>query len=86
MGASGRAAYRIFVLLLGLWTGSGVHDSLSSHFARHADPVAYADRPTLPGTFSPWPFSALLLLIAIGGAALILAALGRIGGGSGRRA
>lgn len=72
MGAFGRAAYRIFVLLLGIWTGSGVHDSLSNHFAWHADPVAYANRPILPGTFSPWPFSTLLLLIATVAAAIAL--------------
>jgi hypothetical protein len=64
MGASGRAAYRIFVFLLGIWTGAGIHDSLTNHFAWYADPAAYANRPTLPGMFSPWPFTTLLLLIA----------------------
>lgn len=64
MGAFGRTAYRLFVLMLGIWTGAGIHDSLTNHFAWHADPVAYANRPTLPGMFSPWPFSTLLLLIA----------------------
>ena len=72
MGAFGRSAYRIFVLLLGIWTGSGIYDSLSNHFAWHADPAAYANRPTLPGMFSPWPFSTLLLLIATIVAAIVL--------------
>ncbi len=70
MGAYRRAAYRIFVLLLGIWTGAGLHDSLSNHFAWHADPAAYANRQILPGTFSPWPFTTLLLLIATVGAAI----------------
>lgn len=64
MGAFGRAAYRSFVFLLGIWTGAGIHDSLTNHFAWYADPAAYANRPTLPGMFSPWPFTTLLLLIA----------------------
>jgi uncharacterized membrane protein YhaH (DUF805 family) len=64
MGAFGRTAYRIFVFLLGIWTGAGIHDSLTNHFAWYADPAAYASRPTLPGMFSPWPFTTLLLLIA----------------------
>jgi hypothetical protein len=64
MGAFGRTAYRIFVFLLGIWTGAGIHDSLTNHFAWHANPAAYANRPILPGTFSPWPFTTLLLLIA----------------------
>ena len=72
MSAFGRTAYRLFVLLLGIWTGSGIHDTLSSHFAWHADPVAYANRPTLPGMFSPWPFSTLLLLIATVAAGIVL--------------
>ncbi|HEX8512471.1 MAG TPA: hypothetical protein VF688_05130 [Allosphingosinicella sp.] len=72
MSAFGRAAYRIFVFLLGIWTGAGIHDSLTSHFAWHADPVAYANRPTLPGMFSPWPFTTLLLLLATVAAAIVL--------------
>lgn len=89
MGAFGRTAYRIFVLLLGIWTGAGIHDSLSNHFAWHADPAAYANRPVLPGTFSPWPFTTLLLLIATVAAAIVVwryrgdgrrAALAAIGG------
>lgn len=64
MSAFDRTAYRIFVFLLGIWTGSGIHDSLTNHFAWYADPVAYANLPTLPGMFSPWPFTTLLLLIA----------------------
>lgn len=72
MGAFGRTAYRIFVLLLGIWTGAGIHDSLSNHFAWHADPAAYANRPTLPGMFNPWPFSTLLLLIATIVAGIVL--------------
>lgn len=64
MGAFGRTAYRLFVFMLGIWTGAGIHDSLTNHFAWHADPAAYANRPMLPGMFSPWPFTTLLLLIA----------------------
>lgn len=64
MGAFGFNAYRAFVLLLGIWTGSGLHDSLTNHFAWHADPVGFAARPIPEGTFNPWPFSTMLLLVA----------------------
>ena len=64
MSGFGLNAYRIFVLLLGIWTGSGIHDSLSNHFAWHADPVGWANRPPIDGIVNPWPFSTLLLLIA----------------------
>ncbi|HEX8526341.1 hypothetical protein [Allosphingosinicella sp.] len=72
MTAFGRTAYRIFVFMLGIWTGAGIHDSLTNHFAWHADPAAYANRPTLPGMFSPWPFTTLLLLIATIAAGIVL--------------
>ncbi len=72
MSAFGRGSFRIFVLLLGIWTGAGIHDTLTNHFAWHADPVAYANRPILPGMFSPWPFTTLLLLIATVAAAIVL--------------
>lgn len=52
------------MFFLGVWTGAGIHDSLTNHFAWYADPAAYANRPMLPGMFSPWPFTTLLLLIA----------------------
>jgi hypothetical protein len=76
MSAFGRTAYRIFVFLLGIWTGAGIHDSLTNLFAWHADPVAYANRPTLPGMFSPWPFTTLLLLLATIAAGIVLCAIG----------
>ena len=72
MTAFGLGAYRLFVLLLGIWTGAGIHDSLTNHFAWHSDPVAYANRPTLPGMFSPWPFTTMLLLIATVAAGIVL--------------
>ena len=64
MSGFGLNAYRIFVLLLGIWTGSGIHDSVANHFAWHADPLAYAARPRFEGIINPWPFSTMLLLLA----------------------
>lgn len=64
MSAFGRSAYRLFVLLLGIWTGSGIHDSLSGHFAWYADPVGWGNRPVVEGELNPWPFSTMLLLLA----------------------
>lgn len=64
MSVFGRGAYRLFVLLLGLWTGAGLHDSLSSHFAWYADPIVWADRPVLPGMVNAWPFTTMALLLA----------------------
>lgn len=64
MGAPGRAAFRIFVLLLGIWTGSAFHETAATSFAWHADPVAWASRPAWPGLVNPWPFSTMALLLA----------------------
>lgn len=72
MSAFGRTAYRIFVLLLGIWTGAGIHDSLTNHFAWHSDPVAWANRPNFEGIVNVWPFSTLLLLIATIVAGIVL--------------
>lgn len=64
MRAFGRNAFRVYVILLGIWTGSGVHDSASNHFAWWADPVAWNARPMWEGLVNPWPFSTILLLLA----------------------
>jgi hypothetical protein len=72
MSTFGLVAFRIFVLLLGIWTGSGLHDSLSNHFAWYADPVGWAARPVVEGMVNPWPFSTMLLLVATIVAAVIM--------------
>lgn len=72
MSRLGLAAYRIFVLLLGIWTGSGIHESIANHFAWHADPVAWANQPRVEGVINPWPFSTMLLLVATLGAAIVV--------------
>ena len=64
MTGFGLNALRVFALLLGIWTGAGIHDSLSNHFAWHADPVAFAARPVLAGMVNPWPFTTMALLLA----------------------
>lgn len=64
MRAFGRNAFRVYVVLLGIWTGSGVHDSASTHFAWWADPVAWSARPAWEGMINPWPFSTMALLLA----------------------
>jgi hypothetical protein len=57
-------AFRVYIVLLGVWTGSGVHDTFATHFAWYADPVAWQARPPWPGLVNPWPFSTMLLLLA----------------------
>jgi uncharacterized membrane protein len=64
MGPFAINAWRVFVLLLGIWTGSGIHDSVAGHFAWYANPLGWAERPSVPGMVNPWPFSTLLLLLA----------------------
>ena len=64
MRAFGRNAFRVYVILLGVWTGSGLHDSVANHAAWWADPVAWNARPTMAGMINPWPFSTILLLLA----------------------
>lgn len=64
MRAFGLNAFRVYTVLLGVWTGSGVHDTLSSHFAWWADPVAWYARPAWDGLANPWPFTTMALLLA----------------------
>ena len=65
MGPSGRAGFLIFVLLLGIWTGSGFHDTVATNYGWYADPVGHAKHPPLPGAINPWPVSTVLLLLAV---------------------
>jgi hypothetical protein len=81
MSTFGLTIFRIFVLLLGIWTGAGIHDSLSNHFAWHADPVGWAARPSVEGMVNPWPFTTMLLLIAT----IVAAVVVRRYSGPGRR-
>lgn len=72
MGSFGLNAFRVYAILLGIWTGSGVHDTLSTHFAWQADPVAWEARPSWPGLVNPWPFSTMALLVATLVAAVVV--------------
>lgn len=76
--------YIVFLVVLALWTGSGVFDSISSHPAWAADPVGYTRgyRPP-PGSVNPWPMlTALMALCTIAG----LVALARYRGPGHREA
>lgn len=65
------AIYIAFLVALAVWLGGGVFDSISSHPAWYADPVAYVRAPAAgpEGMVNPWPFTTaalgLLTLIAI---------------------
>ena len=72
MGAVGRTVFILFVLLLGIWTGSGFHDTVATNSGWYADPVAYANHPPLPEAINPWPISTMLLLLATLAAAVAL--------------
>lgn len=58
------SAVRFFALALVLWTGAGLHESISNHFGWWADPVAYAAAPSPPGLVNAWPFTTIVLLLA----------------------
>lgn len=65
-----RVVLQAFIVILGIWTGAGVHDTLMNHFAWWADPVSYVrGRVMVPGIVNPWPFTtgvfALLTLTAL---------------------
>ncbi len=53
-----RAVFQAFIVILGIWTGAGVHDSVMNHFSWWQDPVAYVrGRVIIPGLVNPWPFT-----------------------------
>jgi Domain of unknown function (DUF1772) len=63
--------YIAFIVALAVWTGGGVFETISSHPAWYADPVAYTRTHAAPeGTVNPWPsttaFLALSTLAALG--------------------
>ena len=65
-------AFRFFALMLVLWTGAGLHESLSGHFGWWADPVAYVAAPPPPGMINAWPFTTMTFLLATVTAAICL--------------
>lgn len=64
MGALGLCLFRVYVVCLAVWLGSGVFDSVSTHFGLYLDPLAWAAHPPAPGAVNPWPFTTILLLLA----------------------
>ncbi|MDZ4685404.1 MAG: hypothetical protein SH850_10110 [Planctomycetaceae bacterium] len=53
-----RVVFQAFIVILGIWTGAGIHDTLMNHFAWWADPLAYVrERVLVPGIVNPWPFT-----------------------------
>lgn len=56
--------YMAFLLALAIWAGSGVFETISSHPAWHADPVAHIRTPVPPsGEVNPWPFTTAVLAL-----------------------
>lgn len=59
------AIYIFFVVMLGLWSGAGIHDSLSLHSGWYADPVRFVRTVNPPpGYVNPWPYTTGLLIAA----------------------
>ncbi len=59
---SRRVLFQTFIVSLGIWTGAGVHDTLTNHFGWWADPVAHVrGRVPMPGLVNPWPFTTAML-------------------------
>ncbi len=53
-----RVIFQAFIVILGIWTGAGIHDTLMNHFAWWADPLSYVrGRVAVPGIVNPWPFT-----------------------------
>lgn len=58
--------YMAFILALGIWSGSGVYETLQSHPGWWADPVAWVRAPAGPQdavSLNPWPFTTMLLAL-----------------------
>jgi hypothetical protein len=57
-----RVIFQAFIVMLGIWTGAGIHDTLMNHFAWWADPLSYVrGRVAVPGIVNPWPFTTGML-------------------------
>jgi hypothetical protein len=55
-----------FLVALGIWSGSGVYDTVRGHPAWWADPVAWVRAPLSPQdalSLNPWPFTTMLLAL-----------------------
>jgi hypothetical protein len=55
-----------FLVALGIWSGSGVYDTIRGHPAWWSDPVAWVRTPMSAQeamTLNPWPFTTMLLAL-----------------------
>jgi hypothetical protein len=55
-----------FIAALGIWSGSGVYDTIRGHPGWWSDPVAWVRAPLAPRdalTLNPWPFTTMLLAL-----------------------
>ena len=58
------AIYIMFIVALAIWTGAGIHDTIGSHTAWFANPVAYIQSSAAPdGAVNPWPYTTGLLVL-----------------------
>lgn len=58
--------YIAFIAALGIWSGSGVYDTVRSHPGWWSDPVAWVRAPASPQealSLNPWPFTTMLLAL-----------------------
>jgi hypothetical protein len=58
--------YIAFLVALGIWSGSGVYDTIRSHPGWWSDPVAWVRAPVAPQealSLNPWPFTTMLLAL-----------------------
>jgi hypothetical protein len=58
--------YVAFIVALGIWSGSGVYDTIHGHPGWWSDPVAWVRAPVAPRdalSLNPWPFTTMLLAL-----------------------
>ncbi len=65
MGKVRITIYRVFLLILAVWVGGGVFDSIASHPAWMTDPVGWVRGASIQaGSTNPWPSTTVLMMLA----------------------
>ena len=55
--------FRFFALVLALWTGAGLHESIGGHLGWWTHPVDWVAHPARVGEISAWPITTLILIL-----------------------
>lgn len=57
-------SFRLFALMLGIWTGAGVYETIYSHSGWYADPSGWLRSAAPPGAVNPWPVLTVLVALS----------------------